>query len=101
MQARGSLYELETQIELAGDLEYFEDAEVTPLLKACDELGRILNGLINSDSEVDQSPAPCFLPPASCLLPPDIISSALKERRVIRARGGVFAEVVELADTPS
>jgi four helix bundle protein len=28
MQARGSLYELETQIELANDLEYFEDGDV-------------------------------------------------------------------------
>ena len=48
MQARGSLYELETQIELANDLEYFDDGEVPPLLEACDELGRVLNGLINS-----------------------------------------------------
>ena len=48
MQARGSLYELETQIELANDLKYFPDGEVPPLLKACDELGRVLNGLINS-----------------------------------------------------
>ena len=48
MQARGSLYQLEPQIELANDLEYFEGVEVPPLLKACDELGRVLNGLINS-----------------------------------------------------
>ncbi len=48
MQSRGSLYELETQIELANDLEYLEDVEVPQLLKACDELGRVLNGLINS-----------------------------------------------------
>jgi len=48
MQARGSLYELETQIELANDLEYFVDVEVPQILKACDELGRVLNGLINS-----------------------------------------------------
>ena len=48
MQARGSLYELETQVVLANDLEYFEDGEVQQLLDACDELGRVLNGLINS-----------------------------------------------------
>jgi four helix bundle protein len=48
MQARGSLYEPQTQIELANDMEYFADSEAPRLLKACDELGRILNGLINS-----------------------------------------------------
>ena len=48
MQARGSLYELETQIELANDMAYFADGDMPRLLKACDELGRILNGLINS-----------------------------------------------------
>jgi len=48
MQARGSLYELETQIELSKDMEYLSDGDVPRLLKACDELGRILNGLINS-----------------------------------------------------
>jgi len=48
MQARGSLYELETQIVLANDLEYFEDGEAPQRLNACDELGRVLNGLISS-----------------------------------------------------
>jgi four helix bundle protein len=52
MQARGSLYELETQIEIANDLRYFEkDGAVRELLEKCDELGRILNGLINSAAE--------------------------------------------------
>ena len=48
MQARGSLYELETQIEIANDLCYFQNTEAPRLLKECDELARILNGLINS-----------------------------------------------------
>lgn len=48
MQARGSLYELETQIEIAADLNYLNEAQTTELLKECDETGRILNGLINS-----------------------------------------------------
>ena len=48
MQARGSLYELETQIEPGNDMAYFADGDVPRLLKACDELGRVLNGLINS-----------------------------------------------------
>jgi len=48
MQARGSLYELETQIELPNDMTYFADGDSQRLLKACDEVGRVLNGLINS-----------------------------------------------------
>ena len=48
MQARGSLYELETQIELGNDMAYFANGDAPRLLKACNELGRVLNGLINS-----------------------------------------------------
>lgn len=48
MQARGSLYELETQIELALDLNYLIPARAADVLKDCDEVGRILNGLINA-----------------------------------------------------
>ncbi len=48
MQARGSLYEVETQIELANELHYINDLNAARLLKACDELSRVLNGLINS-----------------------------------------------------
>jgi four helix bundle protein len=46
-QARGSLYEVETQIEFANELHYINAADAA-LLKACDELSRVLNGLINS-----------------------------------------------------
>jgi four helix bundle protein len=48
MQARGSLYEVETQLELANELHYINVADAARLLKACDELSRVLNGLINS-----------------------------------------------------
>lgn len=48
MQARGSLYEAETQIELAGELNYISAQDLARLLEACNELSRVLNGLINS-----------------------------------------------------
>ncbi len=48
MQARGSLYEVETQIELAGELHYMNASNTAHLLQACDELSRVLNGLISS-----------------------------------------------------
>jgi four helix bundle protein len=48
MQARGSLYEVETQIELAHELHYIDAVNAARLLKACDELSRVLNGLISS-----------------------------------------------------
>jgi len=48
MQARGSLYELETQIELANELQYLSQSASVRLLEACNELSRVLNGLINS-----------------------------------------------------
>ncbi|HXE90358.1 MAG TPA: four helix bundle protein [Terriglobales bacterium] len=48
MQARGSLYELENQLEIAHDLEYVRPAQLQILLRQCNELGRLLNALINS-----------------------------------------------------
>ncbi len=45
-QARGSLYELETQIELACGLEYLEPQSEKELLESCREVGRMLNGLM-------------------------------------------------------
>lgn len=47
-QARGSLFELETQTELASDLNYLDVATTKSLLAQCDELSRILHGLIKS-----------------------------------------------------
>ena len=48
MQARGSLYEVETQIELANELHYINELDTARLLEVCNELSRALNGLINS-----------------------------------------------------
>jgi four helix bundle protein len=47
-QARGSLLELETQIVIAGNLGYFEQQQSEDLLNRSAELGRMLNGLIQS-----------------------------------------------------
>jgi four helix bundle protein len=47
-QARGSLYELETQIELAVDLGLCEPEAAEKVLNDCFEVARILNGLLRS-----------------------------------------------------
>ncbi len=47
-QARGSLYELETQMLLASELGYFSAEQRECLIRESRELGRILNGLMNS-----------------------------------------------------
>ncbi len=44
--ARGSLGELETQITIGLNLDYFNEAEADNLLNQVEEVGRILNGLI-------------------------------------------------------
>jgi four helix bundle protein len=46
--ARGSLAEVETQIDIAMNLGYATQAQRATLLKAASELGRILNGLLAS-----------------------------------------------------
>jgi four helix bundle protein len=52
-QARGSLMEVETQIQIAQNLGYLGAAKTTELLQGCAEVGRILNGLMAS---ICQSP---------------------------------------------
>jgi four helix bundle protein len=49
--ARGSLYELETQAELAESLGYLGKQELQHVLSECSELGRMLHGLLNSMRE--------------------------------------------------
>lgn len=49
--ARGSLYELETQIELAQSLAYLSTEESNAILSLCGEIGRMIHGLINSMKE--------------------------------------------------
>ena len=46
--ARGSLYEVQTQTILAGDLEYMSDQTVQELRNDINESTRVLQGLINS-----------------------------------------------------
>ena len=47
-QSRGSLMEVETQLQIAQNLGYLDGAETEVLLSNCGEVGRILNGLIAS-----------------------------------------------------
>jgi four helix bundle protein len=45
--ARGSLYEMQTQLELAGDLGYFDERLVRELIDQGWEVARLINGLIS------------------------------------------------------
>ncbi len=47
-QARGSLFEMQTQLELAVDLGYIEKKHGLELMEDASEVGRILNGLLRS-----------------------------------------------------
>jgi four helix bundle protein len=50
-RARGSLYELETQAELAESLQFMNRPDLDRILSMCGEVGRMLHGLINSMRE--------------------------------------------------
>lgn len=45
--ARGSLYEMQTQIELAGSLGYIDDNLVRELMTNGGEVARLINGLVS------------------------------------------------------
>ena len=47
-QARGSLYEVETQLLLSADLGFLSPPKAQMLVNDCNEVGRILNGLLRS-----------------------------------------------------
>ena len=47
-RARGSLLELQTQLFIAGELDYLESISARRIRDKADELGRILNGLTTS-----------------------------------------------------
>jgi four helix bundle protein len=49
-QARGSLMEVETQMQIAENLGYLPKERTAALLHSCAEVGRILNGLLASVS---------------------------------------------------
>jgi four helix bundle protein len=60
--ARGSLLELETQVEIARDLEYLPPQETDFLLGQTKTVSKSLTGLINAltKSGNSYSAAPCF-----------------------------------------
>lgn len=55
--ARGSLFELQTQTELAIDLQYLNNDAGNQLLEQEAEVGRILNGLLRSLRPDSANPA--------------------------------------------
>jgi len=52
-QARGSLMELQTQIQIAQNLGYILKTDAQSLFEAAGEVGRLLNGLLNSLSTIE------------------------------------------------
>jgi len=46
--ARGSVFEIETQVAIAFDLGFLAEPQTQELSKRCGEVGRLLNGLIRS-----------------------------------------------------
>ena len=48
IQARGSVWEAETQIEIAVRLKYLTGGDAQALLSAASELSRMLNGMLNA-----------------------------------------------------
>jgi four helix bundle protein len=51
--ARGSLYEMQTQLELAANLGYLESEGVRQVMKEGGEVARLINGLITSLRSAD------------------------------------------------
>ena len=56
-QAKGSLMELETQLLIGQNLGYLQQDQISALLDMTGEVGRLLNGLINSLSTGNRQPA--------------------------------------------
>ncbi len=46
--SRGSLFELQTQLELAADLSLLEARSAAALMAHCDEVTRLINGLVGT-----------------------------------------------------
>lgn len=46
--SRGSLFELQTQLELAGSLGLLNESKVAGLMKASEEVARLVNGLLSA-----------------------------------------------------
>jgi len=47
-QARGSLYELETQLQLCEDLDFIHAAQTKEIQALCNEVARMINGLLKT-----------------------------------------------------
>jgi len=60
--ARGSLYELQTQIELARDLGFLDAERVSEFMEQGSEVARLINGLIASMREMKQSASGALTP---------------------------------------
>jgi four helix bundle protein len=54
-QARGSLFELETQLQLAADIGYSDPSNVAKLMQECQEIARMLNALLKTLKEQEKS----------------------------------------------
>ena len=46
--SRGSLYELETQLIVSNKVGYLSEMEFNSMLETCEEISRLLNGLLKS-----------------------------------------------------
>ncbi len=46
--SRGSLFELQTQLALASDLKLLDESTVKELMEHCEEIARMINGLLAS-----------------------------------------------------
>jgi four helix bundle protein len=76
--ARGSLCELQTQVELACDLGYVSVEEFKEFMEKSSEVARLINGLITSLREL-RAPANKTLTPLTARSAANSSSSALKE----------------------
>jgi four helix bundle protein len=54
LQARGSVWEAETQLEIARRLKYLDVQTAQELLAAASELSRMLNGMLNALARPDR-----------------------------------------------
>ncbi len=55
LQSRGSVWELETQVEIAGRLGYLPDQHVQEIKRLTSEISRMLNGML--EALADRAPA--------------------------------------------
>lgn len=60
--ARGSLFELQTQVELACDLGYIEIERFRAFMEQSTEVARLINGLITSLREKSRTPSSSLTP---------------------------------------